>query len=75
MSTLQIECLLQVSKKLPRWHQSAEKAINLEKIQLGEHLATNLVNLHHVCNMISYERDVLEAESLRSRLANLWNSA
>ncbi len=64
MSTLQIWCLLQVSKKLPRGQQSAEKARNLEKIQLGEHLATNLVNLHHVCNMISYKRDVLKRQSL-----------
>ncbi len=40
------------------------KSKNLEKIQLGEHLATNEVNWHQVCNMISYKRDVLERQSL-----------
>ncbi len=33
--------MLQVSKKLARGEQRAEKAENFEKIQLGEHLATN----------------------------------
>ncbi len=42
----------------------AEKARNFDKIQLGEHLATNSVNWHQVCNMISYKRDVLERQSL-----------
>ncbi len=41
MSSFQIWCLLQVSKKLARGQQKAEKARNFEKIQLGEHLATN----------------------------------
>ncbi len=66
-------------KKVGTGQQRAEKARNLEKIQLGEHLATNQVNWHQVCNMISYKRDVLEAESFRSkdgqRLFNLWKSA
>ncbi len=49
------------------WHgsnQRAEKHDIFEKIQLGEHLATNYVNWHQVCNMISYKRDVLERQSL-----------
>ncbi len=47
------------------WRQQrAEKARHLEKIQLGEHPATNWVNWHQVCNMISYKRDVLERQSL-----------
>ncbi len=67
-------------KKVGKGQQSAEKARHFEKIQLGEHLATNYVNWHQVCNMISYKRDVLrKAESLRSkegqRLSNLWKSA
>ncbi len=33
--------LLEFSKKLARGQQRAEKARNLEKIQLGEHLANN----------------------------------
>ncbi len=33
-----------VSKKLARGQQRAEKARNFEKIQLGEHLSTNSVN-------------------------------
>ncbi len=67
---------LMVSKKLAQGQQRAEKARNFEKNQLGEHLATNKVNWHQVCNMISYKRDVLERQSLRSkdrqRLSNLW---
>ncbi len=38
--------------------QRAEKARHFEKIQLGEHLATNSVNLHQVCNIIGFKRDV-----------------
>ncbi len=64
MSSFEIWCLLQVSKKLAREQQRAEKARNFEKIQLGEHLATNQANWHQVCNMISYKRDVLERQSL-----------
>ncbi len=64
MSLFQIWCLLQVSKKLARGQQRAEKARNFEKIQLREHLATNKVNWHQVYNMISYKRDVLERQSL-----------
>ncbi len=45
------------------WH-GFEKARNFENIQLGEHLATNEINWHQVCNMISYKRDVLERQSL-----------
>ncbi len=60
----QIWCLLQVSKKLARGKQRAEKARIFEKIQLGEYLATNEVYWHQVCNMISYKRDVLERQSL-----------
>ncbi len=60
-------------KKVGTEQQRPEKAGHFENIQLGEHLATNLVNWHQVCNMIS------EAESLRSkdgqRLSNLWKSA
>ncbi len=63
MSSFQIWCLLQVSKKLARGQQRAEK-IYFEKIQLGEHLATNSINWHQVCNMISYKSDVLERQSL-----------
>ncbi len=64
MSSFQIWCLLQVSKKLPWGQQRAENARHFEKIQLGEHLATNWVNWHQVCNMISYKRDVSEMQSL-----------
>ncbi len=64
MSSFQIWCLLQVSKKLARGQQRVEKERHFEKIQLGEHLATNEVNWHQVCNMISYKRDVLERQSL-----------
>ncbi len=64
MSSFQIWCLLQVSKKLARGQQRAEKARNFEKIQLGEHLANNNVNWHQVCNIISYKRDVLERQGL-----------
>ncbi len=63
MSSFQIWCLLQVSKKLECGQQRAEKARHFEKIQLGEHLATNEVNWHQVCNM-SYKRDFLERQSL-----------
>ncbi len=51
-------------KKVGTGEQRGEKARNFEKIQLGEHLATNYVNWHQVCNMISYKRDVLERQSL-----------
>ncbi len=64
MSSFQIWCLLQVSKKLAQGQQRTEKARHFEKIQLGEHLATNEVNWHQVCNMISYKMDVLERQSL-----------
>ncbi len=64
MSSFQIWCLLQVSKNLPQGQQRAEKARHFEKIQLGEYLATNSVNWHLVCNMISYKRYVLERQSL-----------
>ncbi len=64
MSSFQIWCLLQVSKKLTRGQQRAEKTRNFEKIQLDEHIATNQVNWHQVCNMISYKRDVFERQSL-----------
>ncbi len=64
MSSFQIRCLLQVSKKLARGQKRAEKARTSEKIQLGEHLATNWVNWHEVCYLISYKRDVLENQNL-----------
>ncbi len=51
-------------KKVGTGQQRAEKVRNFEKIQLGEHLATNYVNWHQVCYMISYKRDVLERQSL-----------
>ncbi len=51
-------------KKVGMGPQRAEKARNFENIQLGEHLATNYVNWHQICNMISYKRDVLERQSL-----------
>ncbi len=54
----------QVSKKLARGNKQLKKQDILKKIQLGEHLATNWVNWHQVCNMISYKRDVLERQSL-----------
>ncbi len=41
MSSFQIWCLLQVSNKLARVQQRAEKAIHFEKIQLREHEETN----------------------------------
>ncbi len=80
MSSFQIWCLLQVSKKFALGQQSVEKARHVEKIQLEEHLASNQVNWHQVWNMISYKKWCLgEAESLRSkdgqRLSNLWKSA
>ncbi len=46
MSSFQIWYLLQVSKKLTKGQQRAEKAIHFEKIQLGERLATNEVSWH-----------------------------
>ncbi len=59
MSSFQIWCLLEVSKKSTKgW-----KARHFEKIHLGEHLATNSINWHQVCNMISNEKDVLERQS------------
>ncbi len=64
MSSFQIWYLLQVVKKVGMGPQRAEKARNFENIQLGEHLATNYVNWHQICNMISYKRDVLERQSL-----------
>ncbi len=73
-----------------RWHggnKGLKKARHFKKIQLGEHLATNSVNWHQVCNMISYTRDVLERQSLsevkmgrgtpickRVRKKSLWNT-
>ncbi len=78
-SKFQIWCLLQVSKKLARGQQRAEKARHFVKILHGEHQATNELNWYQVCNMISYKRDVREAESLISkdgqRLSNLWKNA
>ncbi len=67
-------------KKVGIGEERAEKARHFEKIQLGEHLATDKVNWHQVCNMISYKKGFLrEAKSLRSkdgqRLSNLWKSA
>ncbi len=62
MSPFQIWCL-QVSKKLVRGQQRAEKGKYFE-IQPGEYLATNKANWHQVCNMISYTRDILERQSL-----------
>ncbi len=51
------------------------KARHFKKIKLGEHLVTNEVNWHQVCNMISYKRDVLERQSKDGqRLSNLWKS-
>ncbi len=41
MSAFQIWCLLQVPNKSAQGQQKAEKARHFEKIQLGEHLATN----------------------------------
>ncbi len=64
MSSFQIWCLLQISKKLARMQQRAEKARHFKKIQLGEHLAANYVNWHQVCYLISYKMDVLERQSL-----------
>ncbi len=42
-------------KKLARGEQRAEKARHFEKIQLGEHLATNYINWPQVYHMISYK--------------------
>ncbi len=41
MSSFQIWCQLQVSKKLARGNKGLKKQDKIEKIQLGEHLATN----------------------------------
>ncbi len=47
------------------WHRGKKRqARNVEKIQLGEHIATNYINWHQDCNMISYKRDFLERQSL-----------
>ncbi len=46
-------------KKLRPLQQRAEKSRYFENIQLGEHLATNYINWHQVCNR--------EAESLRRK--------
>ncbi len=54
----------EASYKLARGQQRAEKARHFKEIQLGEHLAADYVNWHHVCNMISCKRDVLERQSL-----------
>ncbi len=51
-------------KKKSCWQQRAEKVRHFEKIQLGEHLATNSVNWHQVFKMISYKMDVLDRQSL-----------
>ncbi len=51
MSSFQIWCLLQMSKKLARGQQRAKKAKHFEKIQLGEHLATNYVHWHQVTGL------------------------
>ncbi len=65
MSSFQIWCLAATGlKKVGTEQQRPEKAGHFENIQLGEHLATNLVNWHQVCNMISYKREVLERQSL-----------
>ncbi len=62
-------------KKAGTGQQRAEKARYLENIQLGEHLATDSINWHQVCNMISYKRNALEMQSQdRQRLSNLWKS-
>ncbi len=47
---------------------------HFEKIKLGEYLATNYVNCHLVCNMISYKRDVLERQSLSERWSEVLQS-
>ncbi len=65
MSSFQIWCLAATGlKKVGTEQQRPEKAGHFENIQLWEHLATNLVNWHQVCNMISYKREVLERQSL-----------
>ncbi len=68
MSSFQMWCLQQVSKKLAQGQKRAEKAGHFEKIQLGEHLATNWVNWHQICNMISYKRDVLERNTWKNNI-------
>ncbi len=50
-------------KKVGTEARKGWKARHFEKIQLGEHLSTNEVNWHQVCNMISYKRYVLERQS------------
>ncbi len=53
------------------WHEGNNGLKNKEiwnifswEISGTEHLATNQVNWHQVCNMISYKRDVIERQSL-----------
>ena len=52
-------------KKLSGGKQIPEKVRNFSKIQLGEHLVSNKVNLYQVCNMISDERNFLEGQKFR----------
>ncbi len=51
-------------KKLARGQQMAEKARHFDKIQLGEHLATNEVN---DIRSVTLKGCLREAESLRNR--------
>ncbi len=64
MSSFKFEVSYRSQKKLVRGQQRAEKAGHFKEIQLEEHLAADYVNWHHVCNMISCKRDVLEKQSL-----------
>ncbi len=80
MSSFQMWCLPQVSKVgMGARQQRAEKARHFEKIQLGEHLATNEVNWHQVCNMISSK--ILEKlrwtealQFVKECVTRLWNT-
>ncbi len=68
------------SQRLAWGQQRAEKARHFEKIQLGEHLATNEVNWHQVCNLISSK--ILEKlrwtealQFVKEYVTRLWNTS
>ncbi len=72
-----MEKLINVTLLSSKWAHFKWDACS-EKSQLGEYLATNSVNWHQVCIMISYKRDVLERQSLsevKMGRGKLWKSA
>ncbi len=68
------------SQRLAWGQQRAEKARHFEKIQLGEHLATNEVNWHQVCNLISSKilaklRWTEALQFVKEYVTRLWNTS